>query len=387
MIVKNIQEQKKVDIIWNITRLCNWDCAICCVDAIHIKSMKKALKYNSHKSVSILEQDKVTNRSVYNQALVELQNRKEELTLQEKLMVLKNMKGYIPKIDFSGGDPLLINDTLEVIKHAHQMFGKENITLTATGIANSQNFIENYAPLIGEFNFTFDSLNEHQYEHRPSQYTSVNLNFTKELVRKGVKVRAESPLTKKNIKESNIKDIYHSLHNAEIPTLLLMRLFPVGRGSKLLEDIPSEYEYRKSIELFREEEAKYGYPKIKLQCALKYLDNVDFTENPCDMGIKSFGLMPNGDLIVSPWGYGYGGKVFDDNLLLGNLVHNTLEEILQSDKAQYYRKNSDLNFGHCKIHAYLNSDPHKGIDRYFGKTDPLYSKALQKQQYSLVGED
>lgn len=372
-------KSKKIDIIWNLTRICNWSCVICCVDAIQINNKKDVLKLISYDSKVNLQVGSGDKKSIFEEALEVLQRRGQELTLSNKLKALDNMEMFTPKIDFSGGDPLLIADTLKVMKKASKMFGKENITLTATGIVNPQSFLENFAPLVGEFNFTFDNVFGHQYELRPSQYTDLNLKLSKKLVQKGVKVRAECPLTRKNINEHNIKGIYFSLHKAGIPLLLLMRLFPVGRGGNLLDDIPTEYEYRRAIKMFREEEKKFGYPKVKLQCALKYLDDVEFDKNPCDMGVESFGLMPNGDLIVSPWGYGTNGTVLDKNLFLGNLVSNTLMEILQSSEAQYFAQNANLNFGHCKIHAAFNSRLENKLEKYFDETDPLYVRNEQEK--------
>ena len=35
-------KSKKLDIIWNITSICPWDCAICCVDAKHVTVDKQS---------------------------------------------------------------------------------------------------------------------------------------------------------------------------------------------------------------------------------------------------------------------------------------------------------------------------------------------------------
>lgn len=37
------QSNRKIDIIYNITRVCPWDCAICCVDALHVKKKNNSL--------------------------------------------------------------------------------------------------------------------------------------------------------------------------------------------------------------------------------------------------------------------------------------------------------------------------------------------------------
>lgn len=40
------KDMKKIDIIWNITLICMWDCQVCCVDAVYaeVKSGKIKIK-------------------------------------------------------------------------------------------------------------------------------------------------------------------------------------------------------------------------------------------------------------------------------------------------------------------------------------------------------
>lgn len=43
-----LPQKKKVDLIYNTTLVCPWDCAVCCVDAILVKKIGHELKIRSH---------------------------------------------------------------------------------------------------------------------------------------------------------------------------------------------------------------------------------------------------------------------------------------------------------------------------------------------------
>jgi len=74
--------------------------------------------------------------------------------------------------------------------------------------------------------------------------------------------------------QGQIERIYSDLHEASIETVELLRLFPVGRGASMASLIPTTDEYKEVIRVIRVLEARYGKPKLKLQCALKMLDGV-----------------------------------------------------------------------------------------------------------------
>ncbi len=199
-----------------------------------------------------------------------------------------------------------------------------------------------------------------------------------------MKTRAECPLTAHNIQDSILTRLYLNLHEAGIDKFLLMRLFPSGRGVLREADIPTPAQYRRAINLLRELEAKYGSPQLKLQCALKFFDNQNLEENPCDLFRESFGLMADGTLLASPWAVGARGQPFHDVWVLGNLASTPLETILSSEKAKEYERRLDENFGHCKIFAFLSSTKSRLIDRIFDQTDPLMNEGQVEEKENLV---
>ena len=312
--------------------------------------------------------------SIYDQVLKNRQDHGLELNLQGKRKILEHLEGFDAKVDFSGGDVLVVSENYQILREAAEKLGKEKITLTATGAGMIRYEVSDIAPYIGELNFTYDNVSPKGNETRPAGYAIGNLKKAALFAKEGVRTRAECPLSHQNIDPDTLRQIYLDVHNAGIDKLLLMRLFPVGRAMLRPSDVPSPQEYKKAIHILRELEAKYARPKIKLQCALKMFDQ-DFndTDNPCDLVSESFGLMANGILLSSPWAINNVGQPLDDSWILGNLRETPLSEVLESSKAKEYRSRLNENFGHCKIHAFLNSNRIRPLDKIFDKSDPLYS--------------
>lgn len=379
-------EPRKVDIIWNITLVCMWDCAECCVDAVHVvkRGDKIIIRSEGFAKVEEIAFDRTKGTS-FDQAIAWRQHLRRELTLEQKLAVLDHLEGYLPKIDFSGGDPLSSKETLVVMNAASQRFGRSQITLTATGAGLALSNPEEIIPLIGELNFTYDgefsymgdnpSVQDHR--NRPEAYAPGNLKRATQFAKAGVKTRAECPLTVQNLDDNTLRTIFMKLHDAGIQKLLLMRLFPVGRGMLKASDIPTPRQYRRAIDLLRELEAQYGNPQLKLQCALRFFDNQNQAENPCDLVRESFGLMSNGTLLTSPWAVHEHGRPLDDAWVIGNLATTPLRDILSTEKAQEYERRLNENFGHCKIFSFQNSERERPLDRIFDTTDPLHQAVVK----------
>lgn len=370
----SVETSRPVDIIWNMTLVCSWDCPVCCVDAVHVAKKNGHIVLRS-KGLSVTDTILASNGdgTIFDQAMKYRQQQGAELSLESKLQVLDNLKGFKVKLDFSGGDPLSARENLEVMQRASEKLGRQQVTLTATGAGLVKYEPDEISPFIGELNFTYDDVTTQGGENRPVGYAVGNLRKAAQFAAAGVKTRAECPLTVRNVNEQILTRLYLDLHERGIDKLLLIRLFPVGRGTLRPEEIPTIAQYRKAIDILREMEARYGGPKIKLQCALKWFDNGSLEKNPCDMFSESFGLTSRGVLLASPWAIGPTGEPLDDAWVLGNLVENTLVELLSSEKALQYAARLDENFGHCKIHSYLNSTLPNKFDRIFDKADPMYT--------------
>lgn len=264
--MENRMLPKKLDIIWNVTRICGYYCSICCVDAIQVIKRKNQLVLISglhkEKTECIPATEKSSN--IYIEAGKELAKRGRELSFEGKLQVLDNLKGMDVKIDFSGGDPLLLPDTAVLIRKASELFGKNNVTLTSTGGGLLKVQSQDVTPYIGELNFTYDAPHARHLQYRERGYTNRSLAVIREIAKSGVKTRGEMPLSHKNIDEDSLRTVYEELHEANIDKLLVMRLFPSGRCNEEKTDPLTREDYLKAITFLKELEAKYEKPKIRL---------------------------------------------------------------------------------------------------------------------------
>ena len=354
--------------------ICPWDCSICCVDAVHVANTNSLVTLKSNNLKVVQNFNNNGTSSIYDQAVEKRQSEGLELNLEQKIRVLNNLGSNDIKIDFSGGDPLVVAENVEVIREASRRFGKDSIHISTTGAGLSKYKPEEIAPFIGQLNFSYDASNGVYNPNRPERYNNTNLKKAGAFAEANVLTRAETPLSVRNIEPQNLQLIYENLNRAGTHRVLIMRLFLVGRGIDKLKEIPTRDQYVRAIEIFKELESKYGKPSVILQCALKHLYSQDTDVNPCDLFRESFAITANGLLITSAWAVGHNEQPLDNAFVLGNIAKDHIDNILNSQKARYYQEHVNDNFGHCKIFAFFNSGRDKPIDRIFDKTDPLYTQ-------------
>ncbi len=358
-----------------MTRVCPWNCHFCCVNAFHASKDKKSkihIKAKGYKDCFSIPRDSRKN-TIYELASKRLQERKLELTFKDKLKVIENLKGITPIIDFSGGDPLLIKENIKVIKKAADLFGKKRISITATGVGFANSNINEFSDSIGEVEFTYDNITDKDNTHKQKGYNKINLLQAKKLTNKNFRVKALVPLSTTNTEPEIIKNIYLNLHKIQVDQILLMRIFPVGRGMLHSLDLLKKQEYLKAIKRYFKLEKKFGKPKIVLQCALKGLYFKKLKYNPCNLLSSSLGITSNGLLLLSPWAYNAEGKPMTKDFIIGDLTKENIVDIYRKKRVKKMLKKVNNNFGHCKMFAYLNSKE-KDINQLFSKNDPFYKK-------------
>lgn len=370
---------RRLDFIWNSSLVCPFQCGDCCVSAIHtlLRNGQGWMSDNElgvYTSIGIRPKD-ATPHWPYDEAARHLQRTGLELDLAGKLSVLENInvEGVSSKVDISGGDCLTVSETKTVIRHAAERLGRDNVTVTATGIGLSMVDPADLAPYVGEVNITFDGTPPKKDPLRPNGYALANLREGVRLTQHGIKVRAEIPLTLQNIDQVELERIYRALATTDIGTLLVMRLFPVGRGELHTGQIPDADQYRSAITLLRRLEDELNGPTVKLQCALRHLDGDTSGPNPCDAVRESFGIMADGTLLASPWAINRHGRPVDDLWVLGNLATTPITEILASDRVARFQEHLDDNPGHCKIFADRYGNHPDPSMRMFQNADPLYT--------------
>lgn len=361
-----------VDLIWNMTLVCPYDCAICCVDAVHVSRHAGRIELRSAAESRNIDRDPSAG-SIYEQAGRFRQREGLELDLGQKLRVLDHLAGYRPRLDFSGGDVLVMPENLDVIRAAAARFGRDAITITATSAGVGKASIGELKEIIGHFNFTFDGARS--MGNRPRAYASSNIKAGRLFAEAGVAVRAELPLTRANATAAELTRIYETLHENGIGQILLMRLFPVGRGAARQSHIPSRHEYLDAIRHLRGLQRKHGGPQVRLQCALRHIEPEGSGENPCNAVTTSFGIAPDGTLLRSAWAVDPRGKPLDPSWVLGNVAKAPMDYILKSPRVVEMRERADENHGHCKVFAFLNGESADPEERFYETADPLFAES------------
>jgi len=154
-----------MDVIWNLTKVCPWDCAICSVSALHICSTTADYIYSIQKE------------------------RGKELTLAEKLTVLKSLADRDFEIDFSGGDPLYFDEDFQIVKQATHWLPSQKISVSMTGSNITDTKLE-LLKKVSAVEFTLDNLPKVENPFRPRGYNFASMIAMKKCIAAGVKVRA-----------------------------------------------------------------------------------------------------------------------------------------------------------------------------------------------------
>ena len=314
-----------MDVIWNLTRACPWDCAICCVSGFHVCNTTEQLVYS------------------------EAKEKGEELTLAEKLTVLKTLTDRNFEIDFSGGDPLYYDEDFRVVEQATRWLPSIKISVSITGSKITEAKLD-FLKKVGVVEFTLDNLPETENPWRPRGYSRASMVAMKKCVAAGIKVRAITVIYPATMTEKNLESVYRWLCENGIPEWELLRFYPVGRGTKLAEFSPSNLEYLKVMKFLR---GLHGFTKIFFQHSLKILEGTI----KCPAVVESIGILPDGTVIACAW-------AIDDNcrsypgFRLGKLPEDDLDEVLEK-AIKIPEFCTKTNF--CRTIAYIQKSNKKEI--------------------------
>ena len=261
----------KTPIIWNVTNKCPYSCSFCCLDA------------NSPT---------------------------KDLTLEKKLAVVENIDVLNVSLDISGGEPLMFDENLELIRVISKKLGKDLISITSTGKGLERINLEDLSSYVYEVGFTYDFPHEPSPD-RPLGYNSHNLELAREVKKVGIKTMAQIPLLRSNFSKEIIEEIYKNLFESRIDKLLLMRFSESGRGASRKELSLNQEEIDQSLYYYRQLEKEYGMPQIKITPSVKgkFLGRI----------LTSLNISNNGLLLSNPWSYTSGG-IPEDYVVLGDLT-------------------------------------------------------------------
>lgn len=309
-----------MDVIWNLTRACPWDCAICCVSGFHVCNTTEYIVQSAQKEKG------------------------KELTLAEKLTVLKILADKDFEIDFSGGDPLYYDEDFRIVEQATRWLPARKIGVSMTGSKITDAKLE-LLKKISVVEFTLDNLPEIENPFRPRGYNLASIIAMKKCIAAGIKTRAVTVLCPATITEKNLESVYRWLCENNIPEWELLRFYPVGRAVKFIEIIPSNSEYLKTMKFLR---GLRGFTKIFFQHSLRILEGTV----KCSAVVDSIGILPDGQVTACAW-------AIDENcyplkgFYLGKLPEDDLDEIL--DNARRILEYSE-RAKFCRTVAYIQKN-------------------------------
>lgn len=299
----------KIRVVWNLTNRCPFNCPMCVASA------------NKRKEKDI-------NKNLLLDSILSFG--KENVT-----------------IDFSGGDPLFIKEDIELVKKASRILGKDNVSISSTGLSLSKLSDDEILSLAGGYDMTYDFPKQYsEQDIRDKRYNSINFEQCIRLQKLGINVEIFIPIR-------NIDDIYFEQLAKDIckinPTSVnLLKCMPLNN----LFDTDKIDSVDKTM-FFKSLLVKLGYKgEIGINCALKE----DFKEcNNCNMLTeRKVGLDQFGNLYTCIWASDLLIDKNENPFYLGNLFECSLFEILNSREVQARLNELNKDRNKCYVLDYYN---------------------------------
>lgn len=338
-------------VIWNITKDCEYKCAIC----------------------ATADPDRC------------------ELDAQGKMKVLNSIctaKGKIRMLDFAGGDPCCSETSLDTIEAAINSLEADHVSVTTTGNGLRKLSEDDRTKLLTQCEITIDAAHENlsvaeagAFSRQQEDYCTTNIAqinmFSESLQRLMINIPIlDDDLSDEEIdvlvdKVRTIKDQNRSL---TVETQLL-RLMPVGAFASMAQkEAYLKYNPVECAKKINEKIASLGIP-CRYHCSLRILSKLGSCDGGCNMLEKKLGVDCAGNVFACAWG-GYlaqkeAGDIKKNPFYLGNLVDTKLINILNgTDKTDQYRSivkavNNQQKRDYCGVVSWYNNET------IFENYDPL----------------
>lgn len=293
----------KVKIVWNLTNKCPFKCAICAASA-NLREEKKINKTKILESIISIGKSNVC-------------------------------------IDFSGGDPLSNKKDIELIKKASKMIGKENISISTTGLSLEKLSDEEVLELSQNYDLTYDfPIKYNTLDKRDKRYNYKNIEQGKRIKNLGISLNIFIPL--QNLEEYLIDELVKDLIELNPKSISIIRLMPVGSLS--INDLIKFDE----IKLYNRLKEKIIFNKytgdFKATCSLRTILN---DKKGCNMIKEKYGIDHLGNLYSCIWA----SDIIDNNnpFKIGNLLENDLIELVSP-------KTIPLNKKECAVYKHIEKN-------------------------------
>lgn len=294
---------KPLSIVYDMTKLCPWNCPICCMGA---SSEREACQ--------------------------------DELPLVRKLTLMEEIRDLErpAKLDFSGGEIMTNPENLTVIERAAALLGRERIGISVSGWRIDAAAAIRLSACCTECEMTMDTLPGRTYALRPATYAAAAAQAVCPLRAHGVRVGIQTVLARSNTNAGNLTELYGWLCENGVDEWSLLRFYPSGRGAAFPDEcLSSELEHWavRFIQRLDRENPSPRKPSVNFHYTMAGHPK---SSNECRCVRKSIGILPDGKVTACFWAMDANAGVVDPKFLLGSLKESTLREILNSATAAYW---------------------------------------------------
>ncbi len=208
-------KDKKPVVVWNMTRRCNLKCVHCYAKALEVDG-------------------------------------KDDISTDQAKAMIDDLATYgAPVMLFSGGEPLVRQDLVELAKHATGRGMRAVISTNGTLITQEK------ARELKEVGLSYVGISLDGMEDVHDKFRAVPGSFRKALKgiencqAEGLKVGLRFTINKRNVQE--VPGIFQLLKDLEVPRACFYHLVYSGRGSELIEEDLSHADTRKLLDLIMDE--------------------------------------------------------------------------------------------------------------------------------------
>jgi 12,18-didecarboxysiroheme deacetylase len=216
---------KKPVVVWNVGQRCNLRC-------VHCYAHSKDLTYTG------------------------------ELTHDEGLRLIDDLAAFgAPVMLFSGGEPLMRPDILELIRHARERGMRAVISTNGTLITPE------LAEKLKEFGLSYVGISLDGLEETNDHFRGVKgafrlaLDGIRNCQAAGIKVGLRFTMNQRNVQDLN--GIFDLLQEEQIPRICFYHLVYAGRGTKMVKDALPHEQSRAAVDLIIDRTAQLhrdGFP-------------------------------------------------------------------------------------------------------------------------------
>lgn len=208
-------EDKKPVVVWNMTRRCNLKCVHCYAQAVDPEG-------------------------------------KDEISTAQAKTIIDDLAAYgAPVMLFSGGEPLVRQDLVELARHATEKGMRAVISTNGTLITKEK------ARELKAVNLSYVGISLDGAEAIHDTFRGVSGSFKKALrgiehcQAEGLKVGLRFTINKRNVGE--IPKLFTLLRDLEVPRICFYHLVYSGRGSELIKEDLDHTETRAVVDLIMDE--------------------------------------------------------------------------------------------------------------------------------------